>query len=68
MKAYVPKEKRSKKQQKLDNQLQRATWPCDPSSRRIQSAKAYRRHDKHRRIEHTGGFFMRRSQPCAHVI
>lgn len=51
MKTLVPRDKLSKKQRRELDRLRRVTWGFDPKSRRVESAKAYKRAQK-RRPEH----------------
>ncbi len=51
MEKFVPYEKMSKKAQKELNAKKRGDWGiCNPVTRQEENKKAYRRHDKHKKI------------------
>lgn len=56
MKAFVPLEKASKKQQRALALKKRVLWDVKPVSQRIESKKRYDRKWKSRREDHPDGF------------
>lgn len=51
MEKFVPYEKMSKKAQKELNSKKRSDWGlCNPATKQEENKKAYRRHDKHRKL------------------
>lgn len=58
MKAPVPKDKLSKKQRRELDRKRRVTWGFDPISRRVESAKRYKRAQKRRPEHYPDGAFI----------
>ena len=58
MKAPVPKAKMSKKQRRALDTAKRVTWGFDPISRRVESAKAYKRPQKRRPEQYPDGVYL----------
>ena len=49
-KKFIPYEKLSKREKRKADLMQRGTWyGIDPVTKKVESGKRYRRHDKHRK-------------------
>lgn len=59
MTKFIPREKLGKKARKQLDSRQRATWPCSPVTRKVESKKLYSRKQKsHARFDESSMGFL----------